>query len=105
MLPRLAIPIAQAVERVEETVRLGRPATLPLQRTQQCLILGIAVPRAVLDLQIIFERLQPLLITITVTHAGIQCAPRISPELCWTLGGGGKPFSYSARTEQCTQST
>src|SRR4051794_11251623 len=96
----LAVPIAQAIEGAEEAVGLPGPAPFFPQGLQKRLVLNVAVPRAVLDLEIIFERLEPLLVAIAVPHPGIERAACITAELGGPLRGSGEPFAYRGRAEQ-----
>lgn len=99
----LAVPVAQPIEGPEKTLGLARPAALFPQCCQQRLVLGVAAARTVLDLEIILERLEPLLVAVPVANPGVERAPGVASELRRTLGRSGEPFADRGRSKQGPQ--
>ena len=108
VLPALVlgpVPGAQAVVCAEDGLRLARPAAAPLQGFEKASLGLVASLRAVLKIEVVAQRFQPILVTLGVAVTGVEGAAGVSAELRWPARGVLEPIPDGLITDQGSQAT
>jgi hypothetical protein len=85
--------------------RASQAAPLLAERSKEGLILFVAGPRSVFDLEVVFERFQPDLVALPIANARIESAARVPAELRRPAGSIGKCLPDRRRTKESAQTT